>query len=69
VDIKFEQYREKFRITEWRDGCVYRTESLGYDWFPDEVIQANRPGSTGFIYAAASTEVACNQMTIRRDRN
>ena len=66
--MRFERYMEKYRITQWKDGCVYATESLGYDWFPDDVIDGNRPGDTGVIYAAASTEVALNQITIRRIR-
>lgn len=24
------QVREIYAVTEWRDGCVYRTKSLGY---------------------------------------
>lgn len=66
-DIQYEVYMEKYRITEWRDGCVYRTESLGYGWFDAE--EAKAPQDKNIRYAAASTEVALTQMTIRRKRD
>jgi len=69
VDTRYEEYREKFRITSWRDGCVYGTVSLGCGWFPAEEIQANRPGSTGIMYVAASDEFARNHMTVRRAKS
>jgi hypothetical protein len=62
----YEEYRELFRITEWRDGCVFRTESLGYGWFPQAEVKANRPAESDLIYAAASDEFAQTHMTIRR---
>ena len=67
-DEKYEQYMEKFRITEWRDGCVYATESLGCDWFPAETVQGNRPGSTGIMYVAASDDFARTHASIRRQK-
>jgi len=38
---EYEVYREKVRITEWRDGAVFRTESLGSGWFTEAEIKAN----------------------------
>jgi hypothetical protein len=61
---QYEVYREKFRITEWRDGCVYRTESLGCGWFA--MPESERPSEIGIMYAAASDEFARNNMTIRK---
>ena len=61
----FDLYVETFSIDEWRDGCVYRTTSLGYEWVPEAVVKANRPADTGIDYAAASTDVAARQLTIR----
>ena len=62
----YEEYREKFRITEWRDGCIYGTVSLGCGWFPQEEIHGNLPAVTKIMYVAASDEFAKNNMTIRR---
>ena len=64
----FDLYVETHSVDEWRDGCVYRTTSLGYEWVPEAVVKANRPAETGIIYAAASTEVAMRQQTIRVSR-
>lgn len=33
-DVEWEVWREVWRITERRDGCVYRTESIGHEWVP-----------------------------------
>jgi hypothetical protein len=66
--MKFEVYRQLFRITEWRDGCVFRTEPVRYDWFPEAVVDANVPRTTNLIYAAPDDEFARNNMTIRRAR-
>jgi hypothetical protein len=64
--MELEHYMEKYRITQWKDGCIYRTESEGYGWFSDTVLKANRPGETNVVYGAASTEVALAQQTIRK---
>ncbi len=63
---EYEEYREKIRITEWRDGCVYRTESLGTGWFPQDVINGNLPRETSILYIAADDDFARTHMTIRR---
>jgi len=67
-EIEYEVYRERFRITERRDGCVYRTESLGTGWFDDNMVKANEPGKTDIMYVAASDEFAENNTTIRKKR-
>lgn len=62
---QYEVYRELFKITEWRDGCVFKTESQGYAWFDLEVEKANRPAETNLIYASPSDEFSLGNMTIR----
>ena len=66
--VPYEHYREVFRITSWRDGCVYDTESLGCMWVAGAVIAANVPGETNLMYVAASDEFANTHMTVRRPR-
>jgi hypothetical protein len=61
-----ERYVEKVRVTQWRNDCVYRTESLGTGWFPESAITANVPQKTWILYVAASDEFARTHMTIRR---
>lgn len=58
---------ELFRITEWRDGCVFKTESQGHDWFNKAVVDANKPAETNLIYASPNGEYA-DQVNIRRKK-
>ena len=30
--MKYQSVRELYQITEWRDGCVYKTKRIGYVW-------------------------------------
>jgi hypothetical protein len=62
----YEEYREVFKITEWRDGCIYKTVSLGHGWFSKDIIDINKPDESNLIYAAASDDFARENMTIRR---
>jgi len=64
----FEVYVERFLITEWKQGCVYKTKSTGCYWKPESEVKANRPGMSGVIYCAANDEFAQNNMTIRKAR-
>ena len=64
----YEVYMELFRITQWRDGCVYRTESEGCAWFRKALVDANRPAETNLMYVAASDEFAATHSTIRLAR-
>ena len=68
LQLSYEQYMEQFRITAWKDGCIYRTETLGTGWFPSAQIAANQPAVSGIIYAAASDEFAQTHSTIRRSK-
>ena len=36
--IMTQYLRERFRITEYKEGMVYKTKSLGYFWTSDEKI-------------------------------
>jgi hypothetical protein len=61
----YEVYVQRFRITEWRNGAVFRTEPLEHGWHDKSVADANRPRESGIIYAAASDDFARTHMTIR----
>lgn len=67
----YEHYREVFKITEYRDGAVYQTESQGYRWVSTNELK-NPPEDT--IFASPSTKVVEEMMdrgenTIRRIRD
>ena len=64
--VKFERYMEKFIVTQWKDGCVYKTQSLGCAWFPDDVINDHRDPSV--MYVAASDDFARTHASIRRQK-
>jgi hypothetical protein len=65
-EIEYELYMEKFLITMWRDGTVYRTESQGCGWIPERVYIDNKPSKTNVMYIAATDEYARTHMTTRR---
>jgi hypothetical protein len=65
---EYELYQEIFEITQWRDGCVYKTISLGTDWFDESVSKENIPSKTNLLYVAANDEFARTHMTIRKAR-
>jgi hypothetical protein len=33
VAVEYELYRELWRITEWRDGAVFKTEMVEKGWY------------------------------------
>lgn len=47
-------FREKFRITQWRNGAVYRAESLGLMWVDEAEVNANRAPETNVIWMPPS---------------
>ncbi len=67
TEIEIEVYCEKMKVTEWRDGCVFRTQSLGYGWFSQQEV--DHP-EHGIIYAPPSAEETIRQdfLTIRRKK-
>lgn len=58
--------REVFRITEWKNGEVYRTVSEGYYWLDEDYVKNNKPGETNIIYASPSSEYLY-QVNIKRN--
>ncbi|MFY3741608.1 MAG: hypothetical protein HMLIMOIP_002066 [Candidatus Nitrosomirales archaeon] len=44
-----------FKITEWRDGYVYKTEELGDEWIDQSVIDNNKAKETNLLYAPIAT--------------
>ena len=65
MELELELYVEKFQVAERRDGCIYRTRSLGHEWLAEATIKDNRTAETNIIYAAASDEFARSHMTVR----
>lgn len=65
-DTAYEVYVQPFLITEWRDGCVFRTQRQECGWHDKSVVDANRPRESGVTYAAANDAFAQANMTIRK---
>ena len=63
---EFEVFKERWRITEWRDGAVYKTKKVDEGWFDDAVVEANRPAETEIIFVPpGSDHPMARQQTIR----
>jgi hypothetical protein len=48
--VSFEVYKEKFRVTEWRNDQVFSVESMGEGWFPEDEVKANVPSESEILY-------------------
>jgi hypothetical protein len=51
-----EYLREKWKITEMRDGCVYKTKSMGYVWVTSQE-EMDQEGKDGVTFSSPSTSV------------
>ena len=61
----YEKRVEVFRIIEWKDNSIYRTESEGLRWVPYE-----EEAPSGYIYASiSSNSPEALEMNIRRKRH
>lgn len=49
MDTQYEYLREVFKVTEYRDGAVYKTKSRGIEW-----VSGNAP--KGIIFAPLSED-------------
>lgn len=63
--MQFELYREKIRITEWKDGAIFKTVSEGCEWFDEKFVQDNRPRESNMMYVLPSSSVTSVNSTIR----
>lgn len=60
------KYVEVFKITQWRDGCVFKTSRLGY--MKANHFQAiDRENPNQYIAASVSTAITRNAGTITLD--
>ncbi len=58
---KTQVLREHLRITEWREGCIWKTRSLGYVW-----VDFNTPGERGEdLFVSPSTRISKVHPTMR----
>jgi len=53
--MKYQGLREVFKITQWKDGCVYRTKSVGFAWV---TFDYNPPNDGNLIFNAVSTRIS-----------
>lgn len=62
--LKHQVLREIFKITEWRDGCVYKTRSVGWAWITEGFNPPN-DGNLQFVSPSTTVMRALNFKTIR----
>lgn len=51
---KNQSLREIFKVTEWKDGCIYRTKHVGFAWV---TFEHNPPQDGNLIFANVSTDM------------
>lgn len=52
--FELEHLMDVYKITEWRDGCVFKTEKLGEQWISDSKINRNKTQETNLLYIPLS---------------
>jgi hypothetical protein len=50
----YELYRARYRILEWRDDSVYKTEFVDTGWFGEDEIEANKPRETNILFVTSN---------------
>jgi hypothetical protein len=65
VNLELEYYLTKYRITEWKDDSVYRTEKLETGWFDAVIVDTNKPGETDLMFVPANDEFAKTNPMVR----
>ena len=50
----YELYRARYRILEWRDDSVYKTEFVDTGWFGEDEIEANKPSETNMLFVTSN---------------
>lgn len=67
-----ETLMQKWEVTEWRDGCVYKTQLVGTEWrpmtAPHRVTEGDSLGTTTYVYSPMPTDYAEKHQTIRTVR-
>lgn len=61
----YEVYREIWRVTEWRDGAIYKTEFVEKRWVPMGLRSFHKDGQR-YIVSAISTSDPDNGTLPRR---
>jgi hypothetical protein len=51
MDRELQYLKTVFKVTQWRDGCVFKTEEMGDHWIDQSTLDANNVVKTNLIYA------------------
>lgn len=69
---RIETLMQKWEVTEWRDGCVAKTNHVGNEWrplnAPMTVTEGDSLGTTTYVYSPMPTSYAIDHQTIRTTR-
>lgn len=60
--MKYQNLRQVYKVTEWRENCVFKTRTLGYAWITEGLI----PDDKSIQYHSPSTNILMKHSTIRR---
>jgi hypothetical protein len=50
--LEYQLWREVWRIIEWKDGAIFRTEKIEDDWYDSVTVHQNIPRETNLLYVA-----------------
>ena len=68
TNTQVETLMQKWEVTEWRDGCVFKTNLVGTEWrpvgAPHRTTEGDSLGVTTYVYSPMPTSY--EGQTIRR---
>ncbi len=70
---RIEVLMQRWEVTEWRDGCVFKTNFVGNEWrpldAPHRTTEGDTLGVTTYVYSPMPTSYAFDHQTIRTVRS
>lgn len=66
ADEEYEVWREVWKVTERRDGAIYKTEKVSEGWFDMEFVKANQSSGSDTLYVMGGDN--CLAVAIRRKK-
>jgi hypothetical protein len=64
----YEKLVEVRRITEWKDGCIYKTEPIGERWIPIDTPMYSIVNNEQYVSLSSKRQQELNGKTVRKVR-
>lgn len=55
IDKKYQSLREVHEVTQWKEGCIYKTKSIGFAWVTLDYVPSD---NKNIIYGSISSKLS-----------